>query len=169
MSGFEPLPRRSLVIWLVACTAFLIYASLNASGFLFIDHANLMIHEVGHAAFSWGGTTLHILGGTLMQLIVPFALAVLFYRRRETAAVALTTFWGFQNLLYIATYMGDARRSALPLVGADESDWTILFTQWGVLQYDTAIASWTRGIGWLGMLTTMGWLAFRSSRPRLDT
>ena len=158
----ESVPRSSLYTWLTAYTLFLIYAALNTSGFLFIDHANLRIHEVGHVAFSWAGTTLHILGGTLMPLIGPFALTIFFYRRGDTAAVALTTFWGFQNLLYIAAYMGDARRSAMPLVGADESDWTILFTQWGVLQYDTTIAQWTRGIGWIGMLATMGWLAFRS-------
>lgn len=164
MSEFEPLPRNSLVTWLVAYSLFLIYASLNTSGFLFIDHANLMIHEIGHVAFSWAGQTLHILGGTLMQLIVPFALTAMFYQRREAAGVALTSFWGFQNLLYIATYMGDARRSALPLVGADESDWTILFTQWGVLQYDTTIAAWTRGIGWIGMLATMGWLIWQARR-----
>jgi hypothetical protein len=161
---FAPVSRQTLITWLVAYSAFLIYAALNTSGFLFIDHANLMIHEVGHAAFSWAGYTLHILGGTLMQILVPLVFGILFYRRRETTAVACAAFWGFQNFLYIATYMADARRSALPLVGADESDWTILFTQWGVLQYDTTIASWVRGIGWIGMLATMGWLAWMHFR-----
>ena len=60
----------------------------------------------------------------------------------------------------IQTYMGDARRSALPLVGSDESDWTILFSHWGVLPYDRAIAAWTRGIGWIGMLLTVAWLGY---------
>jgi hypothetical protein len=60
--------------------------------------------------------------------------------------------------------MADARRSALPLVGSDESDWTILFTHWGVLHLDTAIAAWTRGAGWIGMLAASGWLAYRHVR-----
>jgi Trk-type K+ transport system membrane component len=56
--------------------------------------------------------------------------------------------------------MGDARTAALPLVGADESDWAILFSQWGVLHLDRTIAAWTRAIGWIGMVGTVAWLAF---------
>jgi hypothetical protein len=140
---------------------FLLYAATNTSGFLFLDHANLMIHEAGHMVFAWGGETLQILGGTLAQLIVPLVCTLVFIRRGETAAVAFTVFWGFENLLYIATYMADARTSALPLVGADESDWTLLFTQWGVLHLDRTIAAWTRAVGWIGMLATPAWLAWR--------
>jgi hypothetical protein len=101
-----------------------------------------------------------ILGGTLMELIVPLVCMLAFIRRGETTAVAATAFWTFENLLYIAAYMADARRSAIPLVGGDESDWTILFTHWGVIQHDLTIAAWTRGLGWIGMLATIGWLAW---------
>jgi hypothetical protein len=103
---------------------------------------------------------MQILGGTLGQLIVPLACVLLFIRRGETLAVAFSAFWGFENLLYIATYMADARASALPLVGSDESDWTILFSNWGVLHLDRTIAAWTRAAGWIGMLATIGWLAW---------
>ena len=154
----------------MAFAAFLVYASLDTDGFLFVDNANLMIHEAGHLFFAWAGYYTQILGGTLAQILVPLALGLFFVRRGDTAAVAVTSFWGFQNLLYIATYMGDARRSALPLVGSDESDWTILFTHWGVLQLDTAIAGWVRGLGWIGMLATIAWLAwmhFRHDRDRV--
>jgi hypothetical protein len=65
--------------------------------------------------------------------------------------------------------MADARASALPLVGGDEGDWTILFGQWGLLLQDQKIGGIMRAIGWLGMLATMAWLAlrvFQSSRAK---
>jgi len=164
--GFEPVSRDALIGWSVVFAAFLVYASLDTSGFLVVDYANLMIHEFGHTVFGWAGYYTQILGGTLLQLIVPLACALVFIRRGETTAVAVTAFWMFENLLYVAAYMADARRSAMPLVGSDESDWTILFTHWGVIHHDLAIAAWTRGVGWIGMLATMVWLAWMHVRSR---
>jgi hypothetical protein len=46
-------------------------------------------------------------------------------------------------------------------VGSDESDWTILFTQWGLLAQDQKIGATMRALGWLGMLATTAWLANR--------
>ena len=115
----------SLLAWLVAYTLFLIYAAANTSGFLFIDHANLIFHEFGHVLFGWAGYHTRILGGTIGQLLVTAACTAAFVHRREPTGVAFCAFWFFQNFLYIATYMADARTSALPLVGSDESDWTI--------------------------------------------
>lgn len=158
--GFKPVSRVEAIGWTIAFVAFMLYARANSSGFLFIDNANLMIHEVGHTMFSWAGYTMTILGGTLLQVMVPLACALFFIRSGQTTAVACASFWLFENLLYVATYMADARRSALPLVGSDESDWTILFTQWGVLQNDLTIAAWTRGIGWIGMLFSVLWLIY---------
>ena len=158
--GYAPVSRAAFAGWAVAYVLFLIYAALNTGGFLFIDLANLMIHEAGHTVFSWGGYYFQIFGGTLAQVLVPLGCLVVFMRMGQTTAVAFAAFWGFENLLYIATYMGDARRSALPLVGGDESDWTILFSHWGVLQHDLTIAGWTRGIGWIGMLATVAWLGW---------
>jgi len=57
--------------------------------------------------------------------------------------------------------MADARSAALPLVGSEESDWTILFGQWGLLAEDQKIGAIMRTLGWLGMLATMVWLGNR--------
>jgi hypothetical protein len=158
--GLAPVSRAALTGWLAFYALFFIHAATNTTGFLVIDHANLMFHEAGHAVFGWAGYYTQILGGTIGELLVPVLCALVFIRRGETTAVAATAFWTFENLLYIAAYMADARRSAIPLVGGDESDWTILFTHWGVIQHDLTIAAWTRGIGWIGMLGTIGWLAW---------
>ncbi|MGC1485255.1 MAG: hypothetical protein WA789_15795 [Candidatus Acidiferrum sp.] len=57
--------------------------------------------------------------------------------------------------------MADARTSALPLVGSEDSDWRILFTQWGVLARDQQIGHTMRALGWIGILGTVAWLAYR--------
>jgi hypothetical protein len=162
--SFSPVTRGSLITWCAAYALFGVYAAANTSGFLFIDHANLMFHEAGHFFFAWAGYYTQILGGTLGQLLVPLVCTAVFFHRRETTAVAFGAFWFFQNFLYVATYMADARTSALPLVGSDESDWTILFSHWGVLQQDRAIATWMRGIGWIGMLGSVTWLVWMGVR-----
>ncbi|MBS1839555.1 MAG: hypothetical protein JSS69_08100 [Acidobacteria bacterium] len=169
---WKPVSKPAAISWLVAYALFLFYAAINAPNFLFIDFANLAIHEAGHPLFGFfGGSdqfgfgyTLTILGGTLLELIVPLACFVFFFFKRETTAVAFCSFWFFENFLYIGTYMADARALQLPLVGSGDHDWNILFGQWGWLRYDVSIGHTTRFLGWLGMIATMAWLAFRSSR-----
>jgi hypothetical protein len=163
-NGLKPVLLGHLAGSLLFYLGFFLYAASDTTGFLFLDHANLMIHEAGHMFFGWGGETIQILGGTLLQLFVPLVCVLAFYRAGETAAIAFAIFWGFENMLYIATYMGDARTAALPLIGSDESDWAILFTKWGVLHQDRAIAAWVRALGWIGMASAPVWLTWRHLR-----
>jgi hypothetical protein len=159
---WQPISRAGGTVWLAAYALFLVYALHNAPGFLFPDFVNLMIHEAGHPAFSWGGNTLMLLGGTLGELIVPMLCAAFFFYKRQPYGFAFCTFWFFENFLYIGTYMADARTSALPLVNSDESDWTILFGQWDVLIYDQKIGHAFRALGWAGMLVILCWLGYRT-------
>ncbi len=161
---WRAMSRAALVGWLAFYALFLLHAATNKDGFLILDHVNLVIHEAGHMFFSWGGYTLTILGGTLGELLVPLAIAIYFFWRRETTGVAFAAFWFFENFLYIGTYMMDARTLALPLVGSGEHDWEILFGQWGLLVHDGAIGAATRTIGWLGMLGTVVWLVWMYRR-----
>jgi hypothetical protein len=158
---WKPVSRFVGIGWLCFYGLFLLYAARNRSGFLFLDNVNLIIHEGGHLFFSWFGETLMILGGTLGELIVPLLCAAYFFFKRETTGFAFCGFWFFENLPYIGTYMADASDQALPLVGGGEHDWGTLFGQWGLLQHDHAIGAATRDIGWIGMLVTVAWLAYR--------
>lgn len=153
------------IAWLCFYLLFLLYALANRSRFLFLDFVNLIIHEGGHFFFSWFGNTIMILGGTLGELLVPLLCAAYFFWQREATGFAFSSFWFFENFPYIGTYMADARSASLPLVGSEESDWTILFSQWGLLAQDQKIGGIMRTLGWLGMLATMAWLA---NRARLD-
>lgn len=164
---WKPVSRWVLVAWLVTYGLFLWYAASDTEGFLLIDHVNLVFHEAGHMFFSWFGHTIMILGGTLGELLVPLAVAAYFAVQGETTGVAFSIFWCFENCLYIATYMADARVMELPLVGVGDTidhDWNFLFSHWGVLMHDRDIAGVTRGIGWCGMLAAMAWLTWMHFR-----
>lgn len=128
---------------------------------------NLAFHEAGHLLFGYGGTFWGILGGTLLECLMPFFLALHFYKQREFFGISLcfgwlaTVFWG------VATYAGDARAMALPLVtlfGNEPSvahDWNYLLDKAGLLPYDFAVAFLFRAvsIGSLGLCLVTGfWL-----------
>ena len=159
---WKPISRYAGIGWLCLYFLFLVYAATNRTGFLFLDYANLMIHECGHPLFGIFGYTPMVLGGTLAELIVPLLCAGYFFWKREIAAVAFCGFWFFENFPYIGTYMADARAQDLPLVGGGEHDWAALFGQWGLLAQDQKIGGVTRAMGWIGMLAVMGWLAWRT-------
>jgi hypothetical protein len=144
---WKPVSRIAGIAWLVFYLLFLLYAAADRTGFLIIDCANLVIHDGGHSFFSWFGHTIMILGGTLGELLVPLLCAAYFWWKRETTTVAFSRLGFFENFLCIGTYMAGARTSALPLVGSEESDWTILFTQWGLLVRGQQIGATTRAFG----------------------
>ena len=162
LGEWKPVSRVAGIAWLSFYVLFLLYAYLDRSGFLILDYVNLIIHEGGHFFFSWFGETIHILGGTLGELIVPLLCAAYFFWKRETTAVAFSSFWFFENFPYIGTYMADARSNSLPLVGSDLSDWAILFGRWGLLVQDQKIGRIMHILGWLGMIATVAWLAYRT-------
>ncbi|MFH0924310.1 MAG: hypothetical protein V1872_01540 [bacterium] len=128
----------------------------DADGFIIIiDHANLLFHEAGHIFFGIFGNTLGLYGGTLGQLVFPAVTALIFLRQETLISFATSMLWLFENFFNIARYMADARAHNLPLVGSGEHDWTRIFTRWGLLPYDTTIASLIRFLGWLGLIATM--------------
>jgi hypothetical protein len=159
---WKPISRYAGIGWFCFYVLFLVYAARDRSGFLFLDFANLAIHEVGHPFFSVFGYTIMIMGGTLMELIVPLVCGAYFFWKREISGTAFCAFWFFENFPYIGTYMADARAQELPLVGSGDHDWGILFGQWGLLAQDQKIGGATRAIGWVGMIAVVGWLAWRT-------
>lgn len=163
---WKPISRPALFEWLVFYTAFLAYAISARGPGLFIDNANLVVHEGGHNLFGWFGPTLGLWGGTLLQWLVPFLLAAYFFAERQIGGFVFCLFFFFENWLYTATYMADARAQELPLVTTGdpdfvEHDFHAIFSSLGVLQYDTKIAAVVRVLGWCGMIGCVVWLAMR--------
>lgn len=167
---WRPLSRWAAGAWLVFFLWFLAYAFGKHGGFLFIDTANMVVHEGGHALYGWFGQALGLWGGTLLQWQAPFFLACYFFYHRQFASFIFCAFFFFENWIYTATYMADARAMVLPLVTIGDPelakhDWNTIFTNLGVLQYDTVIAGVLRSVGWCGMLACTAWLASRLRKP----
>jgi hypothetical protein len=99
---WKPLPRPVLGAWLTFYLAFLGYALAAHGAGLFIDNANLVVHEGGHNLFGWFGPTLGLWGGTLLEWLVPFLLALYFFTQRQTTGFAFCAFFFFENWLYAA-------------------------------------------------------------------
>jgi hypothetical protein len=163
---WQPVSRPAQVAWLIFYAGFLTYAFRAHGDMLFIDLANLVVHEGGHNLFRWFGPTLCLWGGTLLQWLVPFLLAAYFFTERQTTGFVFCLFFFFENWLYTATYMADARAQILPLVTTGdpefaEHDFFRIFTSLGVLDYDTRIAAVVRLLGWCGMIGIVLWFALR--------
>ncbi len=171
---WKPVPRWAMVAWLVAYAAFLLYAWSEHGVNLFIDAVNMVTHEAGHPLFGYLGETLHLWGGTILQLLVPAALALSFVRMRQLPGTTFCGFLFFENFLGIATYMADARALDLPLVSAEGGDgdighdWNMIFSQLNLLPYDTRIAAVVRLLGWLGMIAVPPWFAWRARQSQVS-
>ncbi len=127
-----------------------------------MDYVNLAFHEAGHLLFRFGGETLTVLGGTLLQLIVPAGLIAHFLLwQRQPFGAALCVWWLGESLANVSRYMADARALELPLVGGGEHDWTTLFYQFGLLSEPAVkgISGATHLVGVAIMLLGLGWAA----------
>lgn len=178
-NDWQPVPRSVLIIACALYGVFLLQLAHGSGLLLMIDLVLIPIHEGGHLFFQFFGEFLAVAGGTLMQLGVPFALAVYFFLQRQIQGTAFCLFVFFEQFLPIATYMADARAQELPLLSVGDSDvvihdWNYLFGKVGCLRHDIQIAHSVRALGWIGMLSTVGWMVWRSleagaARPTAPT
>jgi hypothetical protein len=165
---WQPVKTWQLVGWLLAYS--LIMWTYRPGGIRLLDAAHLVTHEAGHPLFSYTGSEiLTVLGGTLLQLFVPVALAISFAWRGHTLGTAFCSWAFFNSLTNVSLYMGDARAKGLPLVApgvaSDEvegHDWEYIF-RWlghGMIDHDQQLARITLWIAWLGMFAVIGWLVW---------
>jgi len=155
--------------WRAALTAILaIYGwrCLRAPDtYRWLDSLDLAIHETGHLIFAFGGETLTLLGGTLMQLLVPLAFTVALWRQGDRHGASVPLWWLGQNCWNISVYIKDARAQELPLVGGGEHDWALLLGQAGWLAKDQAIGGWVYFVGFVlyAAAIVIGWRALTPS------
>jgi hypothetical protein len=128
-----------------------------------LDSLDLAIHETGHLIFAFDGETLAILGGTLLQLIVPALFAVALWRSGDRHGATVPLWWMGQNCWNISVYIKDARAQQLPLVGGGAHDWANLLGEWGLLSRDQAIGGAVYLVGVLLYVVAIagGWMLLR--------
>jgi len=113
---WKPISAIAFFSWLGFYVVLLIYLAAHSSELTLLDNVHLPVHEAGHLLFGWFGATLGLWGGTILQLLVPAALAITFMVRRELLGTTFCAVGFFHSLTGIATYMIDALRRELPLV-----------------------------------------------------
>lgn len=157
-SAWNPVSGWGLIALIAFAILLMRWMAADADGYLrVVDDINLVIHEAGHPLFGIFGELPGWWGGTLMELLVPGSIAVVFWFQRSALSLAFAAIWFFENLHYVAWYIADASIEALPLVGGGEHDWNFLLTHYGLLQQDTQIASVVDTISYVGIA---GSLAF---------
>ena len=131
----------------------------------FLDGVNLLVHEAGHVVFAVFGDTPDLLGGTLLQLLVPAVFVGSFLRRRMTFEGAVCGVWLAESLMYTARYLADAQAQALPLVGGHIHDWHWLLSHAGLLAHCEAIGNLLHVVASMAAGAALVWAARRAFLP----
>jgi hypothetical protein len=137
---------------------------------------NLPFHEAGHILFMLCGRFLTVLGGSLLQILVPLVCTWALLRSRDPFGAAVTLWWAGQNFVDLAPYIADARALQMPLLGGktgaevEGHDWEYLLRTLHLTFYDVALGRAARAFGLLVMLGAMIWGAalLWMQRRRLD-
>jgi hypothetical protein len=164
--GYSSGERR----WRLALTVVLaVYGWLCLSSpgeYRWLDSLDLAIHETGHLVFAFGGETLTLLGGTLLQLAIPAAFVIALWRSGDRHGASVPLWWLGQNCWNISVYIKDARAQQLPLVGGGEHDWALLLSRWGWLDRDQFLggAVYLLGLALYLWAIIGGWLLLRRQR-----
>jgi len=134
-----------------------IYYTINKGQFTFIDYINLLIHEGGHGIFKVFGKFIYVLGGTLMQIIIPSMFVIYYLIKKKKFGTQIFLIWLGENLMNISIYAADARAQKLPLLGGNKvyHDWTWLLSQTGLLEQDQLVGSVFYGTGILMFLIAL--------------
>ena len=111
-----------------------------------------------------GDLFITLLGGTLFQLLVPFAFLVALWRQGDRHGATVPLWWLGQNCWNISVYIKDARAQELPLVGGGEHDWALMLAELGWLHRDQTMGGAVFVAGFLlyAGAIGIGWKALTS-------
>ena len=136
-------------------------AELNNS---FMHMINLVFHEAGHVIFRLLGDFMSILGGSLLQLLVPVIFLFSFIKRKDTFAASIMMWWFAQSMMDLVAYIDDAQRQEMWLLGGVQGkdmpgihDWNNILSTLGLLQYDHVIAVMVSWVAIIFMLLAFIW------------
>jgi len=159
----------ALAIWTVSFARTPLSPDVNQS---FLHLPNLVFHEAGHIIFSPFGRFITVLGGSLMQCLIPIVAAIAFIKQEQPFSAAIMGWWAGQNLVDLAPYIADARALRMVLLGGrtgaevEGHDWEYILTQLHITHFDHGIGMTAYALGilvMLGSLVLAGTLIARNS------
>ncbi len=128
----------------------------------------LPIHEAGHILFIPFGRFMTVLGGSLLQVLLPLVLMVSFVfgfggSRRDNFAASLMLWWAAMAIIDVAPYIWDAFDPKMMLLGgktgaeSDGHDWQNILGDLGLLKRAHLIAGIAHKLGLVVMLAAYTW------------
>ncbi len=157
-----------LVIFIWGWKFILASIESNYTGMSFMHLVNLPFHEAGHIIFRPFGQFMSVLGGSLLQLLIPLICLIVFIvKTRDTFAASVSLWWFGESFMDLAPYINDARDLRLILLGGvtgrdvpDYHDWEFILRKLGLLQYDHLLANIAYKTGILLMMITFIWAGY---------
>lgn len=132
----------------------------------FLHLPNLVFHEAGHVLFLPFGRFMSVLGGSLLQVLVPLICAAAFLLQYEDRfGCAVCVWWTGQSLVDLSPYIADARALRLTLLGGrtgaevEGHDWEYLLAAAGALHWDVTLGRAAHFAGSLVMFAALVWAA----------
>jgi len=139
----------------------------NDIGRSFMHRVDLVFHEAGHVAFMPFGSFVHVLGGSLGQLLMPaIVVGVFVFKYHDNFGGSFGLWWFGQSLKDLAPYINDARDLQLPLLTGhsqdvpETHDWANILIDLNLIYHEKGIALAADIVGSLIMLAAMAWGAY---------
>lgn len=124
-----------------------------------MDNLTLIIHEAGHTIFGiFGWRFLTVLGGTLLQILIPFFIFIISWRNRKIIASQTSLYWLGFAWLDSAAYSADAYTQDLPLIGnlpKSSHDFLNILSDMNILNHYMSVAWIMFGIGCLILISAI--------------
>jgi len=145
------------VIFTVLASFYFFSFAVSGDKWNFLSIFNLFFHEAGHVIFIFFGQFIHIIGGSLTQVLIPTIVIYSFWHKGYNYAAAFFSFWLGQNLIEVAHYAGDAQKMQLELLGGQDviHDWNYLLTKTGLLPLTDVIAGVIYTLGLVTMFAAL--------------
>jgi hypothetical protein len=132
----------------------------------------LTIHEAGHIFCMPFGEFVSILGGSLLQLVLPFGIGVAFVVvNRDNFGAALGLWWTSVSLLDLSPYIYDALHPQLILLGGRTGedgphDWIYLLGTFNQIANSQHWGAFVHGLGSVLVVAALAWAAVILFRQR---
>ena len=127
----------------------------------FLHLPDLVFHEAGHLIFSPLGQFMSVLGGSLMQVLIPVVCAVAFIKQEQLFGAAICVWWAGQNLVDLAPYIADARALQMVLLGGrtgaevEGHDWEYILTRLRIIHLDVTLGRIAHALGMVIMIASL--------------
>lgn len=134
----------------------------------FMHNINLVFHEAGHVIFRLFGNFMAVLGGSLLQVLVPVIVMLAFvFKHQDNFAASIGLWWLAQSMMDLVPYINDARAQEMWLLGGVQGkdmpgihDWNNIFSRMNLLEYNEILATLVMIVAISLMLISFLWGAW---------